>query len=120
MVKSKPIYAKKPYTIPKQLISPNINGYEFTYSLWIYVNDWNYKRGKPKHIFHIGDKDAFKTCPGVWINPSNNDISIKFNNKDNEQRYTDGKIGKVDSGEKCIFPYKWNWEKKQKMTRYNK
>uniref|UniRef100_A0A6C0LX20 LamG-like jellyroll fold domain-containing protein n=1 Tax=viral metagenome TaxID=1070528 RepID=A0A6C0LX20_9ZZZZ len=111
MVKSKPIYAKKPYTIPKQLISPNINGYEFTYSLWIYVNDWNYKRGKPKHIFHIGDKDAFKTCPGVWINPSNNDISIKFNNKDNEQRYTDGKIGKVDSGEKCIFPYKWNWEK---------
>ena len=29
-------------------------GLEFTYSFWIYVDDWTYKVGKWKHVFHKG------------------------------------------------------------------
>ena len=110
-IKSRPISAKKSYIIPGKLIQNSIYGYEYTYSLWIYIDDWKYKYNYPKHIFHIGDPSANKTCPGVWLLPRENNIAIKFHNKDEENRYTDGKIGKVESGKQCVFPYKWNWKK---------
>jgi hypothetical protein len=118
-IKSKAIYAKKPYTIPNKVITQSLIGHEYTYSLWIYIDNWEYKKNIPKHIFHIGDPNANITCPGVWIQPSNNNISIKFQNKEKEYRYTNGKVGMVDSGVKCIFPYKWNWEK-MKIDKPNK
>lgn len=110
-IKSKTIYAKRPYVIPGNIITRNMKGYEYTYSLWIYIDSWEYKKNTPKHIFHIGDPQANVTCPGVWLHPSTNDISIKFQNKEEEYRYTNGKLGNADAGIKCIFPYKWNWEK---------
>lgn len=50
-------------------------GVEFTWSVWIYINDLQYKRGERKHIFHKGnDKINPKTgmvepnqAPGLYL-----------------------------------------------------
>jgi hypothetical protein len=70
--------------IPRNdILDPTI-GQEFSYSFWVNVEDWGYKYNKPKHIFHVGDKDATNVCPGVWLYPRNNNLMIRVDTHDRE------------------------------------
>ena len=40
--------------IPRKLIHESKSGYVFTWSFWFYLDDWNYKFKKWKHIFTRG------------------------------------------------------------------
>ena len=40
--------------IPRKLIQESKSGYVFTWSFWFYLDDWNYKFKKWKHIFTRG------------------------------------------------------------------
>ena len=40
--------------IPRKLIQESKSGYTFTWSFWFYLDDWNYKFKKWKHIFTRG------------------------------------------------------------------
>jgi hypothetical protein len=56
------------------------NGIEFTYMLWMFIDDWNYKAGAWKHVMHKGNSLAWPTrCPGIWIAENTNDLYIYIN-----------------------------------------
>jgi hypothetical protein len=47
----------------------------YTYSIWFYVEDWNYKYGKEKIILVRSD-DNNKPCPKISLGPFENDLTI--------------------------------------------
>ena len=49
----------------------------FAYSIWFYVNDWNYKFGQTKIIFErMGPKG--KVSPQISLDPFENNLAIKL------------------------------------------
>ena len=66
------------------------NGIEFTYVAWIYVNDWAYKYGDWKHIFHKGNSDSWPNrAPGVWFHPKKNSLRVYMNTYNQIADYVD-------------------------------
>lgn len=79
-------------TIPAKSLSTNgsnINSTNFTYSIWFYIQDWNYRYGEPKIIYgRMGSLTSLKSksslgnisgqdpCPSVTLGAIQNDISI--------------------------------------------
>jgi hypothetical protein len=50
----------------------------FTYSIWFYIDDWNYRYGEPKVIFGrmttgSGPKEP---CPSVTLTPMQNNLNV--------------------------------------------
>lgn len=61
-----------------QSASGNNSG-NFAYSVWFYVNDWNYRYGEPKVIFgRMGDPTGTdkKPCPTVTLGAISNNLDI--------------------------------------------
>ena len=48
-----------------------------TYSLWINVNSFDYKKGEWKNIFNRGNKDTSDRAPSVWIAPTEQRLHIR-------------------------------------------
>jgi hypothetical protein len=66
------------------------NGIEFSWSVWVYINDLQYNNGIYKHIFHKGNNNVASTglnfpnnAPGLYIAPNTNDFVIVMNTFDN-------------------------------------
>lgn len=73
-------------------------GIEFTYSLWMFIKDLEYRKGKKKHVFHKGSKmpakknmyDGIDTsdmafpnnAPGMYIHEDKNTLVIVMNTFD--------------------------------------
>ena len=61
-------------------------GIEFTYSVWLFIEDLVYKQGQYKHIFHKGN-DAISAvgmnqpnnAPGLYIAPDTNALVVVMN-----------------------------------------
>jgi len=56
------------------------NTSNFTYSIWFYIDDWNYRYGEPKVIFGrmttgSGQKEP---CPSVVLGPIQNNIVVSL------------------------------------------
>tara|TARA_B100000886_G_C20426702_1_gene494495 strand:- start:1999 stop:2700 length:702 start_codon:yes stop_codon:yes gene_type:complete len=49
----------------------------FAYSIWFYVDDWNYKYGQAKVIFGRLDQNK-KPCPTVILAPTQNNINVSM------------------------------------------
>ena len=69
------------------------DGIEFTWSVWIYIDDLDYNAGTFKHIFHKGNDDINYTQaptglnepnngPGLYITPNKNNLLIIMNTFD--------------------------------------
>jgi len=57
-----------------------VDGIEFTYVFWMYINDWNYKLGKWKHVLHKGNSDSWPgRAPGIWLHPEENKMRVYMN-----------------------------------------
>lgn len=61
----------------------------FSYSIWVYIDDWNYKYGEPKVIFGRMTSDTLQKepCPSVVLGPIQNNVIISlavYPNKENE------------------------------------
>ena len=65
----------------------NTDGLEFTWSVWIYVDNFGYKEHEYKHIFHKGNDGINVTNqptgmnfpnngPGLYITPNTNDLAV--------------------------------------------
>lgn len=66
------------------------DGIEFTYSVWMFIDDLEYKKGQYKHVFHKGNDD-FSTngestginmpnnAPGLYIDKNTNNLIIIMN-----------------------------------------
>ena len=46
------------------------DGLEFTWSVWIYVDDFQYNEGQYKHIFHKGNDNINVSDQANWIKPT--------------------------------------------------
>jgi hypothetical protein len=65
------------------------NGIEFTWSVWIFINDLGKPDNKYQHIFHKGN-DSLDTvglnypnnAPGLYISPNTNELTLIMNTYD--------------------------------------
>lgn len=62
------------------------DGIEFTWSVWIYVNDLQYLSGQYRHIFHKGNNKILENgmnfpnnAPGLYIAPETNALHLIMN-----------------------------------------
>lgn len=68
------------------------DGVEFTYSLWLFIDDLEYNKGQFRHIFHKGDDtmnyddDTIgaglsypNNAPGLYLAPYKNDLIVVIN-----------------------------------------
>lgn len=68
----------------------NVPSSNFAYSVWFYVNDWNYRYGEPKVIFgrmgalsgasqgSISGISGLDPCPAVVLDPVENNVSVSL------------------------------------------
>jgi hypothetical protein len=57
-----------------------LDGIEFTYVFWSYIDDWTYKRGAWKHILHKGNDNSWPNrAPGIWFHPDENKMRVYMN-----------------------------------------
>ena len=70
------------------------SGLVFTWSVWINIEDLQYRKGEYKHIFHKGNADINQSktpigmnypnnAPGLYIAPSTNDLIVVMNTFEN-------------------------------------
>jgi len=65
-------------------------GIEFSYTLWFLVQDFAYKKGEWKHIFHKGNSTSYPNrAPGVWLHPNKNSLRIYLNTFSNILEFAD-------------------------------
>ena len=62
-------------------------GIEFTYSFWLYVNDWiNATPDEEQHVFHKGEKEGqINFAPKVTLDGNNNTMYIYMNTFDTQE-----------------------------------
>lgn len=70
------------HMIPKS--SDGRFGLEFSYSMWLYINEWNSKGSKfvggSHHILHKGSMTGVPLqCPGLWLDKNTNVLILKMN-----------------------------------------
>ena len=79
-------------TNPLQLIKPSTNragGLEFSYGCWIYIDNYDYRKGLWKNILHKGSSDIIdcpgsstarsSQCPGLWLGEHDNTLHVFIN-----------------------------------------
>jgi len=54
--------------------NPNNNS-NYTYSLWFYIDEWNYRYGEEKDLLVVMDKDN-NPCPKISLDKVQNDVNI--------------------------------------------
>ena len=65
-------------------------GIEFSYSSWLFIDNYSYKLGQWKHIFHKGNETSWPLrAPGVWLHPSKNALRVYMNSYNEISEYTD-------------------------------
>ena len=65
-------------TIVAKTLKANNNTSNYTYSMWLYVNDWNYRFGTDKVVLARGDATQ-KPSPAVILGGMENNLHVKVN-----------------------------------------
>ena len=67
---------------PSDLNADSANNSNFTYSIWFYIDDWNYRYGEEKVIFGRAIPPAagstLQPCPLVKFGDTKNDINVSL------------------------------------------
>lgn len=64
--------AKTSYTVPAGSLSPGQSN-DYTYSIWLYIDEWNYRFGEEKVVFQRQDAQG-DPAPKVSLAPSINNL----------------------------------------------
>ncbi len=70
-------FKKNGQSVIRKRVPYPTDGLAFTYSLWIYIADWNYNFGDWKNIFVKGDDNM--RAPGLWLYPKTNSLHARIN-----------------------------------------
>lgn len=49
---------------------------DYTFSIWFYINDWNYRIGQDKVIFERRATSENKACPSVSLGANTNNLTV--------------------------------------------
>jgi hypothetical protein len=62
------------------LDASNANSSNFTYSIWFYIDDWNYNYGKPKVVFGrmTQGSNPKEPCPSVVLGATQNNLVVSL------------------------------------------
>lgn len=67
-----------------------LGGLEFSYSMWIFIDNWEYKYGSWKHILHKGHESSWPNrAPGIYLHPKKNSIRVHMNTFKNIAEFAD-------------------------------
>jgi len=79
-----PIYIRKPTNAKKAKIKygdyiplPS-SGTGYSISIWIFIDEWEYKKGVWKHIMHKGNECGNDPQPGIWLHPIQNKLFVFY------------------------------------------
>ena len=65
-------------------------GLEFSYSFWMLIDNYTYKNGEWKHVFHKGNSTGYPLrAPGVYLHPTDNTLRFYMNTYENILDYVD-------------------------------
>ena len=65
-------------------------GLEFSYAMWINIDDWSYRYGSWKHILHKGNETSWPLrTPGIWLHPKENSLRVYMNTYKNIGEHVD-------------------------------
>ena len=67
--------ASESQVIPAKKLPKNNDTSNYTYSLWFFVNEWNYKIGEKKVILSRIDNSS-KPCPSITLGAFQNDLTV--------------------------------------------
>jgi len=83
------IFKQDPSLINSKTLSRSINendGIEFTWSIWLFIDDLTYQQGQYRHVFHKGNAEMASNgliqpnnAPGLYIMPNTNGLYILMN-----------------------------------------
>jgi hypothetical protein len=62
----------------KDLDTSNLNSSNFTYSIWIYIDDWSYRYGQEKIILQRVDAQN-NICPKISLGAFQNNLDVAIN-----------------------------------------
>jgi hypothetical protein len=98
------IITQDPNISGSKTISRSVNakdGIEFSWSVWLFIDDLTYGSGKYRHIFHKGndtiDSNGLNTpnnAPGLYISPNTNQLVVMMNTFTNDTS-TSGSSGGI-------------------------
>ena len=81
--------AKHPVMIPSSKLPKNEGG-DYAYSIWMYVNEWNYNYGHEKVIFRRKGKSSnsniTKYSPKVSLAPETNNLVVEISTEKSDKR----------------------------------
>lgn len=81
---------RKEASIPLRRSLNEQEGLEFSYVWWMYIEDFEYKKGSWKHVFHKGSNDSWPNrAPGVWLHPNDNKMRVYMNSYKKIANYVD-------------------------------
>lgn len=65
-----------------------LGGLEFSYSFWMFIDDWSFRYNKWKHVLHKGNSNAeLLRTPGIYLHKKENALRVymsTFNSPKNE------------------------------------
>lgn len=72
--------AKKHKSVRGTLIPPPLQGNEYAISMWVYLNDYNYRYGQTKHVLYRGiEKEGnVEANPHVFLHPTESTMMFRF------------------------------------------
>lgn len=77
-------------SIPLRRSFNEMDGVEFTFSTWLFIEDYEYRKGKWKHVFHKGNASSWPNrCPGVWLHPNDNAMRVYLNTYNDISHHVD-------------------------------
>ncbi len=74
-------------TVIQDTNNPHMN---FTYSIWVYVDDWNYKFGQPKIVLSRRDENS-RQSPVIALDNNENSLKVSmfvYNESDSGENFT--------------------------------
>lgn len=81
---------RKEASIPLRRSLNEQEGLEFSYVWWMFIEDFEYKKGSWKHVFHKGSSDSWPNrAPGVWLHPNENKMRVYMNSYKKIANYVD-------------------------------
>jgi hypothetical protein len=90
-----PVTAKEPYTISSENMKPS-NGH-YTFSTWVYIDDWNYNHGTVKPILHKIGADGASKLFNMQLGSYTNDLTIEVESYSTDQTGTSTNTIKIEN-----------------------
>ena len=97
---------KTPDVIPASKLPGHKNSNDYTWSFWIYVNNWNYNYGTKKVIIKRSGEGGL-SCPEIYLDENKNDLLVDISTYDPTGTSNDS--AKVTTKVRNIPLQKWTY-----------